>query len=362
MVQQWYDSSDASYGKLIWSYALAGGRMNFHVLYPYAGNIYADWGKALLRSRVLRGDCRIRLLNFITQAPLDCPVAVIFGHANAMNWAGGSFQELGTRLTDAFWQQGFYADLIPSSEIGSPELRVGDDGCVWYGRQRYSAVVLYHPEFERPTTAAFFAKAAAAGKTSLYRLGDWTRGFDAKPYAGNAVLPARMQVLPDVASGAATVIAELRTRGHAAQAKATVTLPLWNNLGQTSAALPSSGRSRLTDGTVIVVAGEQDMCGDPIRETLAIDGHQVAVDALGIVAVRLDAKGQVEAFAAGGLQSVNAPGLSIALAERADVALWRDATGAWHGALQGVDGPVPAALTARTKDWLRLAVPTPLQP
>ena len=355
---QWYDSNDASYGKLIWSYSLAGGRMNFHVFWPREGN-YADLGKDLLRSPVLRADCRIRLLNFITQAPLDCPVGVIFGHANAMNWAGGSFEELGTALTDAFWQQGFYADLIPSSEIGSPDLRVGEDGCIWYGRQRYAAVVLYHPEFERPTTADFFAK-AAAGKTSLYHLGDWTRGFDAKPYAGNAALPVRMSAQSSIAACADAVIADLQKRGHVAQTKATVTLPKWNNLGQTSAALPSSGRSRLIDGTVIVVAGEQDMLGDPIRQTLAIDGHEVAVDALGIVAVRLDAKGQVEAFAAGGLKSVTAPGLTIELPQRADLALWRDEKGVWQGVLQGLDGPIPPVLQARAAHWQRLSVPTPL--
>ena len=102
------------------------------------------------------------------------------------------------------------------------------------------------------------------------------------------------------------------------------------------------------------------MLGDPIRQTLVIDGHNVAVDALGIVAVRLDATGQVEAFAAGGLKSVSAPGLQLDLTERTDLALWRDAKGTWHGVLQGVDEPVPAVLAARTTDWLRLAMPTPL--
>jgi len=33
----------------------------------------------------VRGDCRIRLLNFIARTPLDCPVAIVFGHPCAMN-------------------------------------------------------------------------------------------------------------------------------------------------------------------------------------------------------------------------------------------------------------------------------------
>ena len=97
---QWYMSTADSYGKLIWSYALAGGRMNFHVLYP-SSPPDGERGKDLLRTDVPRADCRIRLLNFISQSPVDCPVTVIFGHAGAMNWAGPAYDDVGTELTDA---------------------------------------------------------------------------------------------------------------------------------------------------------------------------------------------------------------------------------------------------------------------
>jgi hypothetical protein len=52
---------------------------------------------------------------------------------------------------------------------------------------------------------------------------------------------------------------------------------------------PSAGSARLIDGTVIQVAGEKTASGDPIGSEIEIDGHSVSVDAIGVVAVRLDA-------------------------------------------------------------------------
>ena len=358
---QWYDSNVSSYSKGIWSYALAGGRMNFHVFWPAEGN-YADLGKNLLRSQILRADSRIRLLNLITKAPLDCPIGVIFSQPNAMNWAGTNYQDVGTELTDALWKEGFYADLIPTSEIGSPALRMAADGAIWYGRQRYAAVILYQPQFERPSTGKFFSKPVANpnNATALYRIGDWTRDFNGKQYDGNATLPKRMLTSANIEECAAAVIADLTRRGHVPQTRATITLPKWNNLGKTSAALPSAGKTRLTDGTVVVVAGEENTIGDHINQTFKVNSQNVTIDAEGIVAIRLGTDGKVEAFAAGGLKSVSAPGLKISLPERADLALWRDSKRVWHGALQTDTAPIPAPLTKITKDWLRLAIPTPL--
>ena len=76
----------------------------------------------------MAGESRIRLLQLITRAPIDCPVAVIFGHACAMNWAGPAYDDVGLAVTDALWQAGYYADLIPTSEIESGALKIADDG------------------------------------------------------------------------------------------------------------------------------------------------------------------------------------------------------------------------------------------
>jgi hypothetical protein len=356
---QWYHPTPEAYGKRIWSYALAGGRMNFHVLFPLAVDGVA-LSKALLRTGVLAADCRIRLLNFISAAPVDCPVAVVFGHANAMNWAGGSHNDTGTELADSFWRAGVYSDLIPSSEIGDPALRVGRDGYIWYGRQRYESVVLYHPEFEKETTAEFFTK-CSNGKTCLYRLGDWTRNFDGQPFDGNAALPAHMKAMPDISSCANAVILELQSRGSAPQTRATNCLPAWNGIGRTSVDLPSSGHCRLTDGTVILASGEKNPLGDPLRETIRLRGRDVVFDAVGLAAVRLDKKGKLEAMAFGGLKSFKGGDLAIELTTRVDLALWKNARGKWRGVLQGCAGPLPEALRRITRNWTRLTVVKPLE-
>jgi hypothetical protein len=287
----------------------------------------------------MRGDCRVRLLNFVSKTQVDCPVAVIFGHAGALNWAGASYADAGDGLAQAFWDTGFYADLIPASEIGSSALRVDDDGYVRYGNQKYAAVVLYHPEFERAGTGAFFRK-AAKGKTALYRLGDWTRDFEGVPFDGKAALPSEMGQLANAGDGVKQVTDVLRERGIAPH-----TPP------------GRSGQCRLIDGTVILTAGEKDVAGDPINKSFEVAGHNVTVDAIGVAAVRLAPDGSLEAMAAGGLKSFTVVKLKIELPERIDMALWKDDKASWHGVLQNHAGPVPKDLAALTGDWKRLAVP-----
>ena len=117
----------------------------------------------------------------------------------------------------------------------------------------------------------------------------------------------------------------------------------------------------MLDGTHVVVAGGKDAAGDPIQQTIRIGAHTVTVDAIGVVGVRLDRHGQVEAFAAGGLRRLDAGDLKIELPERLDVALFRNDQGRFRGVLQDCPGPVPAPLAKLTEDWLRLSVPVPLE-
>jgi len=72
--------------------------------------------------------------------------------------------------------------------------RIDADWNIWFGQQRYAAVVLYHPEFENATTAGFFQQ-AAKGKTIIYRVGDWTKNFDAKAFDGKRKWHGVFQVL-----------------------------------------------------------------------------------------------------------------------------------------------------------------------
>jgi hypothetical protein len=138
--------------------------------------------------------------------------------------------------------------------------------------------------------------------------------------------------------------------------------PAAGSLGwdRTSAAPRAAGRCRLIDGTEIQLAGEQAVAGDPLVASWEVKGHRVEFDAFGVAAVRLADDGRLEGMVAGGLKSFRAGAQEVKLDRRVDVALWRDAQGNYRGVVQDWDGPLPAALTALTPNWLRLAVPSPL--
>jgi len=65
-------------------------------------------------------------------------------------------------------------DLIPSNEI--EHLQINEEGWITYGKQRYAAVVLYHPEFENNQAAEFFKKASER-QTRLFRMGGMDQKF-----------------------------------------------------------------------------------------------------------------------------------------------------------------------------------------
>ena len=351
----YYDSSPSSYEEDIWRHVLGGGRMNFHPLYP--GPWSTDpW--ALAKSRVLQAGARIGLLNFISTAPIDCPVAVVFGHAAAVNWAGDGFADVGMEVSSALWKEGFYTDLIPSSEIAPGHLHLGKDGSVQYGPQRYAAVVLYHPQFEGPAMAEFFSGAAAGGKTALFRVGAWNMDFAGQAFDSSTALPRTLQPVTS-ASAVERVLAHLKARGIAPQTPGTMR----SVAGFPASVMPKpSGQCRLLDGTVILASGEKDVLGDPIQKTIQVDGHAVTFDAIGVAAVRLGHQGQVEAVAAGGLKSFRAGDFVLELPERVDVAFWRETSGQLRGAYQQTETPLPEALGKLTANWqpLRFGL-TPLE-
>ena len=298
----------------------------------------------------MRANARIRLLDCITRTPLDCPVAVIFGHAAAMNWAGPHFNDVGLALTDALWRAGQPADLIPSSEITSGALRVGKDGWLQYGSQRYAAAVLYHPEFESKETAAFVRR-IAKGPTAIWRVGEWTRDFAARPFAPR--LPQQLKSGRDAADCATQVLAHLRERGVVAQTPASDTIG-WD---VKTAAPPRAGQCRLIDGTVIWLAGAERLAGDAIEINQPVNGHTITAKAAGVLAVRLDKSGQLEALAAGGLSRFQGGGVDLQLDPPLDLALWRDAGGRWQGVVQDCAGPIPPVMLQLTTAWQRRITP-----
>jgi len=349
----YYDSSIKAYEEDIWRHVLGGGRINFHPLWPH------PWEKlttSLLAGRLLVADARIRLLNYISTAPIDCPVAVIFGHPSVLNWAGQGFTDVGAAVTNGLWAAGYYADLVPRSEIANGSLQLAGDGSLAYGPQHYRAAVIYQPQGERPAVAEFLAKAAATGRTAWFRVGEWTKDFDGRPFDAAAALPPGLKPVA-AADVVRQVIDHLKAAGIEPQTPCT---PRGGGVFPASMMPKPSGQCRLLDGTRILASGEKEVTGDPIQQSLTIRGQTVTFDAVGVAAVRLDPAGRVEAMAGGGLRRFQAADLNIELPQPADLALWRDAAGQWHGVLQGWTGPVPAALRGITSDWLRVSVPVPL--
>ena len=352
----YYSSDVANYNQSVWRFVLGGGRINYHPLYPSKKR--SKLRNELLQGNLMRAESRIRLLNYISQSPLDCPVAVIFGHWSAMNWAGPAYNDVGMTVADQLWRRGFPADLIPSSEIDNNSLSIDKEGWICYGPQRYKAVVLYHPEFEKESTAVFFDK-AAKGLSKLYRLGNWTRNFKGQRFDGHAALPEKMLGFSNPESVIEIICDYLDSKNIKAQSAATDSLTGFDHI---SSAPPTSGFCRLIDGTIIQIAGTKSVAGDPILSDTMISNSKLRIDAIGVVAIRSDELAKLRAMAAGGLKYFKFGDFEISLDKRVDLALWKNETGTYSGLIQDWDAAaVPAALLTITKDWKRLEVPVPLR-
>lgn len=354
---EWYGKSVDEYHQNLWRYVLAGGRMVYHPLEPSGGWESKSTPEARVKrylsivgADLMRTECRIRMLNFISSSPIDCPVAVIFGHAALVNWAGPYYDDCGADIVLGIWQTGFPVDLIPTSEIANGSLKISADGHVQYGSQQYRAAVLVNPEFEDVSTSDFFRE-VNPDKTAMFRLGEWTRDFNGEDIDGAALLPIKMVRFSNAESIIKSVTEYLQIIGEPEQA------PIY---GEAATALPGlSGSCRLTDGTWIYVSAEENLLGDSINGVFQFEGQTVKADAVGLLAVRFDPKGNLEALAAGGLRTFECSGLSIDLDGSADVALWRDDRKKWHGALQGNGTSIPAVLDEITGEWILLSVPPP---
>ena len=356
-----YDPSVLPYRRNVWRYGVLGGRINYHPLFPCPKEETHEATFALLDDEeLMRAESRIRLLNFIAKAPVDCRVAVVFGHWATMNWAGPHYDDPGEALALRFWQAGYPADLIPTSEIANGSLTV-EGGRVKYGPQSYDALVLYHPEFEDEATAGFLRRAALAGGTSLYVLGAWTRNFDAEPIAHT--FPAPVRRASGVDECVEGVIRDLSQRGVTPQT------PFENPLVWLGARKETAGKRlppdvasyRMIDGTRVYIAAARECTGDPISGRFEIDGHAVSVEAEGVFGIRLREDGVVDALAAGGLRRLECDTMTIELDTPVDIALWRDPYGKFHGVVQWT-GPdackadreaagIPGALLSLTSHW-----------
>lgn len=334
----------------LWSSVLGGGRINY-LSYPM-----------LFNPDLMRAESRIRLLNYIAETPLECPVAVIFGHSSAMNWRGQNYDDVGLALTDSLWYKGYPADLIPTSEIENGSLFVDENGKICYGEQKYEVVVLYHPDFEKSTTMDFFNK-AAKGETKMLQVGDWIRDFNGKPINGNERLPSEMIQCSNIDDVIPKILEILNSRNTFKQSPATYIISdkfkYLANFEHKSFAPPTTGHCKLIDGTIIHTAGTNDISGDPLNIEFEMNGQTVVIDAVGVSAVRFDRNNNLQALVAGGLKYFETKDFQIELDERTDIALWVNSKGKWEGVIQGDVSIVPKELSDITKKWTVLGLPTP---
>ncbi len=335
----------------IWSSALAGGRIDY---LPF---------QSMFSNDIMRAENRIRLLNYISKSPLNCPVAVIFGHASTMNWAGPYYDDVGMQLIDSLWKVGYTADLIPTSEIENGSLQVDSGGYITYGDQQYTAAVLYHPEFEKNSTAVFFSK-ADKGKTTMFRIGNWTKDFNGSPVNGNDLLPESMITSANISNAFNKITELLKIQKIPVQTPATGVIDNTyfglRDFNHSSCSPATTGFCRLIDGTIIQIAGTKDISGDTIRSTVNIHGYDVSTDAIGVAAVRLDEKGELQALAAGSLKLFKAGDFEIRLDKRLDIVLWINKNGEWQGVVQEDDDDIPEELMKITMNWSRINLPKPL--
>ena len=352
------------YQRNIWRYAVAGGRMVYHPLYPWKPEGCSDQHKTqilahglLLNENVIRAECRVRLLNFITKSQLDCPVAFIFGHAGLMNWAGSGFLDYGEELSLDLWRNGYAVDLYPSTEITEGTFKVSNDGYLMVGPQKYKKVVLYRPDLCPKEVAEFFQRNPSAN-TGKYLIGTWNRDFHGKPFDGAEKLTGFQQLLSKDALE--TLLADLNSDKTIKQPPIAEPFELFksNQIG-----LPApDGLSHLIDGTCVRIAAMERSAGDVIDETIRVKDIEFKVRAEGLFAVRVNDDGELEAFAAGALTRFEAPGFELRLDDPLDIALWRDGQ-QWRGIVQDTEEIIiPEQLKKVTENWTLLTIPEPFVP
>lgn len=350
-----YSAALETYSKDLWIAVLGGGRLNYHPPFPTQMEIINS-SISLLKGNLMTAESRIQLLNYISASPVDCRVAVVFGHPSALNWSTKKgFADAGVKVTDQLWKSGYYADLIPSSEIVNGSLKIAPNGKIQYGPQQYDAVLYYNPENDHSSVASFFRKAAAATKTTLFRTGKQTMDFNGKKIDDSKYFPKQMQY-GDENTSVNRIISLLKAKNAPIQTPAAM-----RGMGAFAPSMmpQTQGTVKLIDGTVIIASGEKDVMGDPIKKSIQINGKKVNVDAIGIAGIRLNKSGLPEALAFGGLKSFSTGRFEIELPERMDIALIKE-NGIWKGIVQGFSGTIPKSLLRITKNWTYISAVNPM--
>ncbi len=346
----YYSSNPEDYVAETWSDVLAGGRVNIHPIYPSPEKMSNSKGfrmGEILDTGVDIARRRIRMLNFAADAPLYSPIAVVFDHFSVMNWAKPEYDQVGKAIAicDALAAKGYPVDLIPSSEVMTPDSdgkyqwNMVKEGQLAYGVQKYAAVLL----IAEPSTVLSNIMANRQSLTS----------FVSGQYTADASEILRIQD---------TIVHFLDSQNIQKQ-----TPWIQDNVWNSSIYRPArKGMARLVDGTILWASAMENAGGDPIlmdHETIVLHDGQtqvsISVEATGLLAVRFDDDGQLSMLTASDLRKFSGGGIEIDLMNwdsEIDVALWKDANGQWRGVFQAKENTLPNALLEIANNWEFLAI------
>ncbi|MDO5308775.1 MAG: hypothetical protein Q4G03_04715 [Planctomycetia bacterium] len=351
-------------GRYLWEHwtALAsGGRVHTHAIYPRDENSPTH----PLDSRLLpiidtcgaaRVGSKIRIFNLLGDSPIDSPVAVVFSRYGAANPLRPEYDKFGVNICNYFSTAGYPADLIPVDQItatrpdGSPYWHI-QDGLLCYGAQPYRLIVLY---------------GQSQSDEHAYR--EFQRLFGSVSELKTLIVNLATDASDEqIALQVQESLTALEQTGVIRQTQWEQDSYNFGYAPETGVRPPLKCFSRFLDGTVLWVNAQENLAGDPIvldseRVTLnsGEESPEISARANGLLAVRFDDDGQVNALAAAELTSFEIGDLKVILSPESvgddpvDVALLRDENDQWLGVFQRRENVLPDELRALTEKWFFL--------
>lgn len=315
MYDMYYSKELSSYPKKMMVDARYNVRTHFHA---WNDN---HWGRDCADPELLATinplQDKIALLDRFDPAPPKMRLLVVFGMPAQLNWFPNAqarnrwdINSLGVeQKAVAIWKAGYPCALVSSDLIDDGRISISPSGKPVLNGQTFDALVYLYPQYATSKTLDFLEKYAGSGGRFMLE-GDATYDFE-----GN-----------DIAQRFAAIAAKATERQFN-----TAKLP---SLGVT---LPENAEAgELADGSLIFSDLESVQTGKPKAFKARLSGHEFSGDFIGVLAMKVDASGCLEKFAAGGFSKLLRDGIPIlTLSAPADIVLRKEGGGKYHAAIKG---------------------------
>jgi hypothetical protein len=282
-----------------WTNARYGGRT--HVLgyeCPNETDSVMELAPPGLLEKVSKVEEAIALLNRVQESVAHSNVLIVLGtnaavspstnHIDNGKWdlTRGTFVDA-FQIAETLWRFGYICDLVPSTEIESGALTVGENGRPGLGRNEYEAVLFVGPEYSSEAALVFLER-VCSGSVPLLMVGETARDS-----AGRDVR-ARFRKI----AGKGSVWNYVPTG---------MQLDMWL---RRKGIRPNEldGGAYFNDGMVVFTSHTRRPSGTPLRIDCEVDGRRVEAEAEDLFAIRLDGEGEVDRLAAGSLSFVRIGG------------------------------------------------------